>query len=376
MEWVRVKNLILGNGINIQYGGMDNTNQSIISRATKLCKDKDFPKHIIVDDPDLILQMIGHLFLEVQSVLKDGYDKYAISSDEKRSLQEMRDRYIGFQNLKLTDVGFEDYYLIYDLFCHKNKIVNPDKYYIRETIKRFFLHSIYNSGKVNEIYKNFPKQCYPFLSQFDRIFTTNYDNNVETFTGKTVYYLHGAFHIKAEVYNPYSMRNQLSDKPIADCSIDEAYYYLYSNALTDFSGFSKDFSITQGGHANSAVEKMAIGYLENKVIRDDVDSWANSDNMIVRNLYESIMLKIANPDLRFDETYPLEEFNKIQDEAIIIGLSPYNDTNLFDRLNQNDKIKQITYYFYNPIENTAVNSLLSSRDVEYADVKDLWDSMK
>ena len=42
-----MKNLIVGNGINIQFGGSENTNKSIILRAIKNCKELDFPKHII-----------------------------------------------------------------------------------------------------------------------------------------------------------------------------------------------------------------------------------------------------------------------------------------------------------------------------------------
>ena len=373
---LNLKNLIVGNGINIQFGGLDNINKSIILRAVKFCKEPNFPKHIIVDDPNLMLTMIGYLFLEVQTLLKDGYEKYAISSDEKEGLKDLRNRYINYPNLKLTDIGFEDYYLIYDLFCHKNKITNPEKYHIREAIKNFFLHSIYNDGKVNEIHKNYPPRLYDFFSSYDNIFTTNYDRNIEVFTGKPIYYLHGAFHIKKDVYNPESMRNKLTDRPIDNCIIDEDFYYLYSNALTSYSGYSKKFSITQGGYANSSVEKMAKGYLENETIRKDVDSWANDNNIMLKNMYESIMLKLKHPDLKFDETYPIEEFSEMKGIVEILGLSPYNDTHIFEGINNNTKISNAVYYFYDKNEIGTINRILTNIDVTFVNVGDLWNELK
>lgn len=371
-----MKNLIVGNGINIQFGGSDNTNKSIILRAIKSCKESDFPKHIIVDTPDFMLTMIGYLFLEVQALLKDGYEKYAISTDEKEGLKGLKDRYKNYPNLKLADIGFEDYYLIYDLFCHKNKIVNPEKHHIREAIKCLFLHSIYNKGKVNQIYSNYPEKLIDFFNNFDNIFTTNYDKNIETFSGKQVLYLHGAFHIKSDVYNPESIRNKLSDKPIDNCVIDDNYFYLYSNALTSYSGYSKKFSITQGSNANSSVEKFAKGYIENEIVHKDVDSWKNNDNKLLNNLYESIMLKLESPDLKFDESYPIKQFQEVNDSIEILGLSPFNDTHIFDSINENANIKSVVYYFYDIDEKDIVNNILNKMDVTFISVKDLWNKYK
>lgn len=86
--------------------------------------------------------------------------------------------------LKITDIGFEDYYLIHDLFCHKNNIQNSERFVIRESMRKAYLHAIFNDGKLNELYKNYPKIFINYLIRFDNIFTTNYDSNIELAIGK------------------------------------------------------------------------------------------------------------------------------------------------------------------------------------------------
>lgn len=239
-----MKTLVFGNGINIQFGGSDNLSKSIILRAIKCTKEVDYPTHIIADDPSLILSLLGHLFMQVRGVLNGEYDSYAFTTDLRICLNDFKSRYSTRKSLNVATVGFEDYYLLYDLMCYKYKIRNPEKYYVREALKYFFLYSIFNKGNVKQIYKSYPARLIDFFNGYDELYTTNYDINVEAFTGKKVRYLHGAFHIKADVYNPESMRNKMSDSPIKYCIIDDKYYYLYSNALTTYSGFSKCFQLS------------------------------------------------------------------------------------------------------------------------------------
>ncbi|WP_017752506.1 hypothetical protein [Clostridium tyrobutyricum] len=371
-----MKNLIVGNGINIQFGGYEYTNKLIIHRAIESCKESNYPKYVIVDDPKLILKLVDMLFDQVNEVFYGDYDKYAVSSDEKKALKELRNRYKNYDNIDPYDVGFEDYYLIYDLLCHKNKIYNPDKYIIRETLKRFFLYSIFNKGKVNIIHRNYPHSLYDFFNLYDNIFTTNYDRNLEIFIKRKIFYLHGAFHIRADVYNPNSMRNKLYDKPVENCKVDEKYYYLYSNALTSYSGYSKEFSINQGKNANEAIEKMAKVYVENENIRKDIDSWKDNKNDAVRKLYESVKLKIKYPDLKFDETYPIKQFHEMNGSVGIIGLSPFNDGHIFNGINKNDKVENVVYYFYNENEKEMVRKVLNKKSLKFTNINYIWDSYK
>lgn len=68
-------------------------------------------------------------------MMNDTYNKFTLSNDERLCLDDMRKRYKNRKNLILSDIEFEDYYLIYDLFCHKNNIVNPEK--LKEFLEPF-----------------------------------------------------------------------------------------------------------------------------------------------------------------------------------------------------------------------------------------------
>lgn len=372
----QLKTLLFGNGINIQFGGSDNLSKSIILRAIKSTKEVDYPTHIIAEDPTLIVSLLGHLFLQVRGVLNGEYDSYAFTTDLRSCLDDFKRRYSARKSLNVATVGFEDYYLLYDLMCYKYKIKNPEKYYVREALKCFFLYSIFNKGSVNQIYKSYPAKLTEFFNGYDELYTTNYDINVEAFTSKEVSYLHGAFHIKADVYNPDSMRNKMSDSPIKDCIIDDKYYYLYSNALTTYSGYSKMFSIKQHGDANSAMDKMSKAYQENKTIKEAVDVWEKDANEIIRKMAECIKLKLSDSNLEFKETYPIKEFTAISDELSIVGLSPNNDTHIFNIINDNGLLKSVIYYFHNSEEIEAVSQLLNNHKVEFVNVIELWDKYR
>lgn len=352
---------------------MDYTNKSIILRAIQSTKEADYPRHIIIDEPGLILALLGHLFLQIRDILSGNYDRLAYTTYEKSALEDFKKRYKKYSSINITSIGFEDYYLVYDLMCHKYKIKNPERYYIREALKSFFIYSIYNKGKVNSIYKRYPEKLKAFFEQYDELYTTNYDQNVEVFSGKKIGYLHGAFNIKKDVYNQDSMRNKMTDSPIKNCNIDETHYYLYSNVLTTYSGYSKMFSIKQSKDANVAIDKMASAYIDNPSIKIEIDNWEKDANELVRKMAECIKLKLQDSEMKFTETYPIQEFINVKGEFDIVGLSPNNDTHIFEILNNNEKLSTITYYYFDLTETDAVKQLLIKHTPVFKDVASLWE---
>ena len=81
-----MNNLLVGNGINIQFNKTDYTTQQIVLRILKNCDRDDFPSHIIVNFPYLLKNYIGQLFLEARDILEDKYDVlcvYTIQYDNK-----------------------------------------------------------------------------------------------------------------------------------------------------------------------------------------------------------------------------------------------------------------------------------------------------
>jgi len=309
-----MKNILIGNGLNIQFSGSEYSNKSIFERALYKLKSNDFPSDLY---PKEIGQWLILLFAEVVNTINGKYDKFASSSFEKRALQNFKKRHETKKIENVYDIGFEDYFLIHDLFCCKNKIANPQRYEYRECLKRLFIDSIYNNKKILHIYKKFPVQIVGFLKSFNNIFTTNYDNNIEQASGRKVYYLHGAFHILDEVYDKNSFRNMLSDRPIDQVGFNKNFSYLYSNILSSYAGEMKEYSMGVNAKANSAISKFAEPYENKPELRCQIESWENCDNGIVRRLFELISLKTKNNSLGFKENYPIEEFRNIQGDLTI-----------------------------------------------------------
>ena len=255
-----MRNLLVGNGVNIQFDKVSYSTKEIVLRILKNCDRKDFPSHIIVNKPYLIKNYIGRLFLEARKALQGYYDEFTNCSAEASSLVAFKEQYSNrLSTLKMTDIGFEDYYLIHDLVCHKFNIKNPEQYHCREGLRTVYLWSIYNDGKIDNLYHQYSEKFVDYLKGFDSVFTTNYDSNIDCAIGKEIYHIHGWFKQRAAVYDYESFRNQLPDAPVKDVSVDENYYYLYSNALTTHCGAYKEFQLKQYSYANEAIAKLAAG---------------------------------------------------------------------------------------------------------------------
>ena len=371
-----MKNLLIGNGINIQFDRTNYTSQQIVLKILKNCDRDDFPKNIIIDRPFLLKNFMGQLFLEAREIILGKYDRFACETAERKSLIAFKKKYFHqLETLRITDIGFEDYYLIHDLVCHKTEIHNPEQFYVRESMKVAYLYAIYNDGKLNQLYKNYPFNLTNYLKSFDNIFTTNYDSNIESAIGKKIYHIHGQFDKKSDVYIESSFRNQLPDAPIKDTEIDENYFYLYSNALTTYCGEYKEFQIKQHSQANSCVEKMALLYRTNPSIKKEIDEWTKNRNTLTANLGYAIQLKAANPTLSFSDDYYFNEFKAVTGTIEILGLSPWNDFHIFEVINSVD-LDECVYYYLNDSDCDEIRCLLpkleSEHILKFKSLKEFW----
>lgn len=372
-----MNNLLVGNGINIQFNKKDYTAQQIVLRILKNCDRDDFPSHIIVDYPYLLKNYMGQLFLEARGILENKYDGFTNCNAEKESLKSFKKQYVDkIDTLRITDIGFEDYYLIHDLVCHKNNIENPEQYIIREAMRMAYLYAIYNDGKLNDLYKQYPEKFINYLKKFDNIFTTNYDANIESATYKQVYHIHGQFDKKSDVYLLDSFRNQLPDAPIKEIKVDEEYFYLYSTALTTHCGAYKELQIKQGAQANNAIEKMAMAYNSNPQIKQEIDNWTHESNKLTVNMGYAIQLKAANSALTFSDNYHFNTFKNITGRLEILGLSPWNDLHIFESINTSN-IEECVYFYFNKNNCDIIRELLPELNaqgkIQFLPAKEFWE---
>ncbi|HRJ36319.1 MAG TPA: hypothetical protein PK610_10045, partial [Flavobacteriales bacterium] len=160
-----MKNIIIGNGVIIQFGGKEYTNESIIKRATKTVKLSKHPSKIY---PEEIQPWLEQLFGAIPDILNGRYDRLAVLKGEKEGLDDFKRRYawVGTKTNN-HEIGFEDYFLIHELFCRNLKISNPNKSDFRECLRMFFLDAIFNEGKINQVYHTFPDKFKKDLSSYE-----------------------------------------------------------------------------------------------------------------------------------------------------------------------------------------------------------------
>ena len=371
-----MRNLLTGNGINIQFDNKNYTTQQIVLRILKNCDRDGFPLHIIVNESYLLKNYIGLLFLEIPNIINGVYDKYANCTAEIKSLASFKEQYSNRLNtLRITDIGFEDYYLIHDLVCHKTNTANPEMYYIRESLKSAYYFAIYNDGELNKLHLQYSDKFINYLKSFDKIFTTNYDSNIDSVVDIEVFHIHGHFDKLSDTYNKNSLRNKLPNPPTENINVDLNYFYLYSNAVSTHSGAYKELQINQSSLANSAVEKLAIAYKENETVKNDVDSWLNDKNILVSNMGYAVKLKVEHPEVKFSEDYYFDDLKSITGEIEILGLSPWNDFHIFESIN-NANIDKCIYYYYSDEQCEKVKELLpnlsATGKIEFVETKEFW----
>lgn len=362
-----MNNIIIGNGIDIQFGGLEYTNKSIIERALKYLKTGDFSTEVYTKEIETWIYL---LHSAVPDFLNGQYDQLAVFNDEKEELDSFKSNYS--KNVSISDIGFEYYFLLNELHCRRNGITNPERYYFQEFLRRLFLDSIFNKGEINKLYLKFPTTVIDYISSFDNIFTTNYDKNIEVATGKNVLYLHGAFHVLDPVYDSHSFRNRLSDKPVDQTPVIKGFEHTFSNAITGSSGAFKLFSANQTELANSAIDKFAKVMKENPEISLQMEEWKYSDNDIVKRLYEAIILKTQEPDLNFSIDYSVNKLKTVEGKITFIGLSPNNDSHIMKIIKENIKVDTIEFYYFDQQESEDINLFFNNKKVITESIIDFW----
>ena len=140
--------LLIGNGINIQYAKGGISNKDIILGAIKNIKNGEINKEVLIDDPNLLLSFLGICYRQIDGILDGEYENVFMTFDEKISYDKFLDDYSGEKSLRITDIGFEDYFFILQLIFRKYNLKNPEPYMVRITLERLFIDAIYNGEKL------------------------------------------------------------------------------------------------------------------------------------------------------------------------------------------------------------------------------------
>lgn len=324
--------MLIGNGINIQFGGLDVYSSSAIMK--RVIKNIKSGKYTALTEnaltPDEQLELLEGLTRVINNIKLGCYNNKA---DGLFMLMEL-DRIQRTYPTKSTSdsVFLEDYFLAAELFNNDYQSEDGEERseYYRKTFFTFLhqiiVDGIYNNSAINELYKNFYSGIKKYLNQFNTIFTTNYDYNLEHILDDTerICHLHGEFNKLAPEYDVESLYyQQNTDK---------------CNALI-----------------NSKISGMEHIY------GNTIMSWSWLDKY--GNLIE--------PDVKAKEKL----FKSMDGQLEILGLSPANDEHLFILINQNPNISSVVYYYLNDTDKAELPHHIN-KPITFKHVTKLWNSMK
>lgn len=192
-----MKAIVIGNGIDIQFGGFEKRgNMAILNRViSNIESDKyrrlGWEKREVKDILETCVSVIN------RAIKRD----ISVPSEEdflflQMELERVRKSYS--REISVNEIGLEDIFLGAELL-YLNANSDDEKQIVESAIHNFLqpllLDAIYDDGRVNNIYKSFPPSLIDYFKRYDAIFTLNYDTNLDQAIGDEVpvYHLHGCF---------------------------------------------------------------------------------------------------------------------------------------------------------------------------------------
>lgn len=347
------KSILIGNGFNINFGGVAYTNQFIIKRILFNARAK---KYDVLFDGQVKGDEIATIFLELAKWANDltsgKYDDI-IPVEDMSVLEDFKLRY----NRKLEhyyEVGLEDWLFILRVFFLSNSDIAGDWIPARQGFERMMLDAIYNDGDIQTLHTTMKKPVKHWLKAYDNIFTLNYDNNIEDLTHKTVYHLHGDYRTPANSENPHTLLGYSRVKS-GQSVVVPGFEHCNCNALFNYAGEHK-LEVVE------AFERGEKGLL-------DLAEEGISSPLLPAPIASLNQLHQEHPELIFGVPYHFEKLKALTGELHIVGMSPNNDAHIF-RLIDESAVEKVVFYGYSKSETGG--QLPLRKEVEYKNVKNLW----
>ncbi len=345
------KSLLVGNGVTINFGGNAYTNKFIIKRIIFNAKaNKYAPLFIGKISGDYIANVFNNLAEYANDIVAGKYDSFLDESDLD-ILNSFKERYSEKIN-HYYDVGLEDWLFILRCYTLSEDEMKDSWHSLKQAFGCMMLDAIYNDGLIQTWHQQVGKNIKRFFSDYDDIFTLNYENNIEVLTGKTVFHLHGDYKTLTNSENPKTIQGYIRTQN-DETVVVPGFEHCFCNALLDYSGINKyklAYSFEKGEAEFYYFSRLGL-------LPKEYDPWEKTH--------------LEHPEIPFGVKYHFDRFRSLTGELHIIGLSPNNDSHIFNLINESE-LSKIIYYYHSPNE----KSLNISKPVEYKDVKVLWKSLK
>lgn len=229
------KHLLLGNGVNIQFGGAAYSSEFILKRIkynSRLGKyDTLFGDRLSGKEIESVFE--GFVGI-ANGIIENEYKNITDDLYTNEAIKDFQNRYIKRINLP-HEVMLEDWILLVRVFFLINRDLMQNNDSVVQGFEQLLFDAIYNDGMIQEIYHNMNKKVKRFLNGFNKIFTLNYDNNIEQLTHKKVYHLHGDFSVLANSENEENVSGYIRTKEGKTVWFPEMKH-CYCNGLLNYSG--------------------------------------------------------------------------------------------------------------------------------------------
>lgn len=352
-----MKTVLIGNGFNIQFSGRTYTSELILQRMKARARigeyDSLFESTISGKE---ILNVLDGLAKEANRIIKCELDKFALEKEEKAAIDDFKNRYSYIE--KPEEIMMEDWFLV--AFLHLREFADDKgtQNGIKVAFHRMFLDAIYNDGEIQKLYKVMGKTTKKYLQNFDNIFTVNYDNNIENLTGKEVFHLHGSFSELQPSENDEYILGYMN-KQKGKCALIKGFEHCFCNALLEYSGDKK-------------IQQADLFHRANIQHRNALET-GNYLSILYDN-EEFVSLALKHPELKAAPEYYFDNFRNIEDELVIIGFSPNNDSHILQCIKGNKKLENVCFYCYSEQEAKAVEKMQDER-IYSINVNDLWEKL-
>lgn len=367
---VSIKSLLLGNGINIQFGGKAYTNRFIVQRIFFNIKAGKYAP--LFEKSELssseLLDVFHGLLTYANQVIEEKYDDNKFSDDMREAIKDFKNRY-DTRMTQLYEIGLEDWFFLLEFFFTINSDISEINEASKQGIERIILDAIYNDGLLQNCFsvdnignRTKQKALKRFLCGYDNVFTLNYDNNVENLIGKPVYHLHGDYSVLADSENPNNIVVDFRRENGQLVRYPNEFKHCNCNALLDYSGKLK------------LKRADTIEQLQKVFDSDSISDIASLLAVLVRGNEEAKQLvewHIKKPDLRVDTNYHFDKFRTLTGELHIIGMSPCNDSHIFKCIDNSDVEKVIFYY----AGDRRISIIPTKKPYIIESVHDLWLSL-
>ena len=344
MEQKQRRSVLLGNGVNIQFGGKAYSNRFILSRIifNAQCDKYDGLFEGTLSGSE-IEQIFRGLLPTANAILDKKYDNISADDEVKKAVMEFKK-----QNAERSEFNYyyeiplEDWFLLLRLFFLDNPDLNDMWKASKQGFEWMILDAIYNEGKIQEIHQKMKKPVKRFFKSFDSIFTLNYDNNIERLINKKIYHLHGDYSVLADSENPETVQGFLN-KQKGKIVMNPDYPQCYCNALLNFSGKSKY------KEAQNKVKGIEVLQRLKQLHDTDIDKFKTMRAGIELEKAENAQIidtYIAHPELKIATNYHFGELEKLSVDKVI-------------------------FYSYGE----SPKALPLTKPYEFADIKQLWKSL-